>query len=332
MSKIMFVEDEISKNIDHYLSLFENIFSDAEKEKIQAAIDLNFDIPATFRKIVAENPVLEFFDSFTDAIKKINSVDDDQLAQYDLFIFDRNLTGINYSVDEIQRYCNNKFQTDIYRGKEGDFLFERLRLRGYPVCNKVYYLTAYSKEALATPTDVDEMVDIGKFTKDHFFDKSSPMEHSKLKKVIDNLENIHLLIQYQDIFKHLSRIGMGDASDNLLQLLAAPTGEISPEDVHGRWILNSLLIAMNHAPEKRFFYRKIEDSNDIYERIKALDTKNKVVPNYIYGNFMLVNELVSKYSAHNRIAESENELPSKYAREVIKNCLLDAISWFIKNF
>ena len=332
MSKIMFVEDDIAENIDHFLRLFENILSEQEKDKIQKAIESNFDIPVTFKEIVDANPVLEFFDSFTDAIKRINELDNEKLNQYDLFILDRDLTVINYSDSEIQKYCNNTFNADVFKGREGDFLFHRLMLRRYPVYEKVYFLTAHGKESFVSQTDVDEMAATGDLNPNHFFNKSEPEQHTELKKVIDNLKDLHLIIEHREIFSSLARIGMGDAYDKLLELLTITPEELSTVQLNARHIIDSLLIAMNHTPEKRFFHHRIEDSNDIAVRINALATKNKVVPMYIYSYCKLVNELVNKYVAHNHIAENESERPSKYAHEAIKYSLLDTISWFIKNF
>ena len=105
MPKIMFVEDQISENIPRLLQLFGKYLSDSEKQALLDAENNQMGANGDdIREILANNQILEVFDSFVSVLEHIRNLTTVELDKYDMFILDRNLTGgRGYSSQEIQQ-------------------------------------------------------------------------------------------------------------------------------------------------------------------------------------------------------------------------------------
>ena len=148
MHKIMFVEDQISENVDLLLILFDSILSDKEKKLLDNASVADMGVNGEdIRNILKDNTILDVIDSFEEALKRITECD---LNQYDFFIFDRNLTeGRSYEPQKI-RQQDNTFDDITFCQKEGDFLTQKLVIRGCDIRHKVFFCSAYGQTKYAT--------------------------------------------------------------------------------------------------------------------------------------------------------------------------------------
>ena len=86
MSKIMFVEDEISSNIPRLIQLFGKYLSEAEKTALLDAENNPMGANGEdIREILADNPVVEVFDSFKQVLQHIRNLTAQALDDYDMF-------------------------------------------------------------------------------------------------------------------------------------------------------------------------------------------------------------------------------------------------------
>ena len=191
----MFVEDDILKTPLSLLKLFGCYLSDEEKDNLHNSDISKLLCIEDIHNILSENPVLEVYDSFKDALTRIVNLKKEELDDYRMFIFDRNLNSdLGYSQEEIVAICPLFREDDV--GREGDFLAERLNAKGYPL-DKVFFYSAYSN----MNSQIDEKVDNETFHVDHFIDKSDPEAVERLVCIINDDPRATVLQQHRYIGK-----------------------------------------------------------------------------------------------------------------------------------
>lgn len=185
--KILYIEDELSKNIPGMIRLFSAYLSE---EQIKALNELETDISGygagqeEMKQLIEENRILEVEYSFSEALRKIIH----QPEQYSFFIVDRNLSKYDYNLQDIQqidpRYAE-KLHTR-YHEREGDYLFLKLALFSrIDVMTRFFFLTAYpASTELQSAKDVEQLIDLGKFKDDNFFEKGNDAELARLRQIM----------------------------------------------------------------------------------------------------------------------------------------------------
>ena len=322
MSKIMFVEDEISKNIPRIIDLFESILSQEEKIKLNELENDESGMGACgedIQEALKNNPVLEIFDTFTAALEHIMNLDKTAIDNYDLFIFDRNLTEEKSYDPSYIRKIDPSFDDVNYYQREGDFLARQLHLRGCRINEKVFFYSAYNRMNSAL-TDIDQMIGYGNFHQNNFYDKGNS---AGIKEIIGSKTCALLLAEHSHLFNVLEKNNI-DSEKTLLTLLTKDVDEKWEYDIGFRAILDSILNELKK--HDTYWYKPPTPSDSSDECIKKLD--RKIAPEHIRGFMNNLRVLINHYSAHTGNNPDKRFIDSQYAYKAMLNSLLEIIHWF----
>ena len=320
MSKIMFVEDEISSNIPRLSQLFGKYLSEAEKTALQDAENNPMGANGEdIRAILADNPVIEVFDSFKQVLEHIRNLTPAELDEYDMFILDRNLTGgEGYIAQEIKQ-LDNGFDDYKYDGREGDYLALQLHLKGCPIKEKVFFYSAYKTMSFGA-TEIEQMVDYGTFFQDNFFDKGNPGE---LIQLINNQQRASLFAEYRDVFGIIAKAELG-IEDAVMRILLETQKSDAKLTMDWRTAINRCLLHM--AKYKQLWYALPYPDDGIGKMIERLDRGDDNTPGRTPGHirefFDSINKMINVYVAHPMYP-----MPSPYAVKALAFELLEIITW-----
>jgi len=125
--KILYVEDQLSRQVDTLLTIFSQVLGINLKNELRTLINDPSGRGASaieIKKIVGESNILDLSDNFPDALRKITY----HFGDYDLFIVDRNLAEGDYNLNDIQQIDNNMTNKiwEKYWDWEGDWLLNVL--------------------------------------------------------------------------------------------------------------------------------------------------------------------------------------------------------------
>lgn len=191
--KILYIEDELSKNIPRIVRLF-SAFLGKEKTRALQALDIDASgygaDPEEIKNLVEETHFIEVEYRFPDALRKIIQ----HPERYALFIVDRNLSGHEYTHQEVQRIDNN-YNELLYKrytnnNREGDYLLLKLALFSpVDVMQKFYFLSAYPvQDELQGAEDIGNLIDLGKFTVENFIEKGNETNIERLREIISTTD------------------------------------------------------------------------------------------------------------------------------------------------
>ena len=328
MSKIMFVEDEIAKNIPRLIQLFGKYLSASEREALTEAennpMGANGD---DIREILRFNPILEVYHSFKSALEHIRGLDNRALEKYDMFIFDRNLTEEDgYSPQEIQQ-IDNGFDSFKYEGREGDYLALTLFLKMCPIKEKVFFYSAYKTKSFGA-TEIEQMVEYGSFFQDNFYDKGNPRG---LIELINNQQRAALYAEHRDIFGIIADTGM-DVEEVVMRILLEAQKENAQVTMDWRTAIDECLKYMTNYEHFWFALPSLElDRGKLIGLLDRGDEKVGIpgrTPAHIRDFFEHINHIVNVYPAHHIYY---NKVLSPYAVKALAYELLEIISWIGAN-
>ena len=320
MSKIMFVEDEISSNIPRLSQLFGKYLSEAEKTALQNAENTMGADGEDIRAILADNPVIEVFDSFKQVLEHIRNLTPAELDEYDMFILDRNLTGgEGYIAQEVQQ-IDKGFDSFRYEGREGDYLALQLHLKGCPIKEKVFFYSAYKTMSFGA-TEIDQMVEYGTFFQDNFFDKGKP---DALIELINNQKRALLFAKHRDIFGVIAKAAMGTEEAMMRILLEAEKTDANLT-MDFRTMIDTCLDHIKKYPD--FWFQNPTPQDKIGETIAKLH--RAIVPEHIRIFFEHINKIINTYVAH--ISDYDYKMPSHYTVKALSCEVLEIINWIGEN-
>jgi hypothetical protein len=190
--KILYVEDELSKNIPRVIRLFSKYLSKKAIKNLKEVDETDYVTePESIKKIVEKTGVIEIEYRFPDALQKIIQ----NIEKYALFIIDRNLSEIEYEHDEISQidahYSADQY--DKFFEREGDYLLQKLIYKGVNVLTKFYFMTAYpAPDEIRGAGDLQTHVDFGKFHAENFIEKGNNEQLERLKSILENIKIINL--------------------------------------------------------------------------------------------------------------------------------------------
>lgn len=316
----MFVEDEISKNIPRLIELFESILSPAEKIKLENLENDEMGANGQYiREVLENNPVLEVFDTFTEALEHITNLDNEAINNYDLFIFDRNLTEeTGYVPDKIRR-INQGFDDVIYYQREGDFLAYLLLLKGCDIKEKVFFYSAYNRMKFAL-TEIDKMIDYNSFFKSNFHDKGNS---STLKEIISSKTTACLIAQYGLLFNILEKNNI-NAEKALLKLFLNDIEKKWEYDIGFRSIFDSILSKLKSLHD--YWFKPPENNDSLDDLIKKLH--HQKVPKHVMEFMDNIRLLINQYAAHTKNSPDLRFQLSQYTYRAMLNSILEIINWF----
>ena len=330
MSKIMFVEDELSSNIPRLLQLFGKYLSEAEKTALQDAENNPMGANGEdIREILADNLVIEVFDSFKQVLAHIQNLTPDELEKYDMFILDRNLTrGMGYSLQEIQQ-IDKGFDNNKYWEREGDYLALQLHLKDCPIKEKVFFYSAYKTMGFGA-TEIEQMVGYGTFFLDNFFDKGNP---GALIELINHQQRASLFAEHRDVFGIIAKADLGIEEAVMRILLEAQKAD-AKLTMDWRTAIDACLKYMVNY--ERFWFTQPYQNIERGKLIGMLDRGDEKAdpalpgrtPAHIRDFFEHINHIVNVYPAHNVY---EDKLYSPYTVKALAYELLEIITWIGAN-
>ncbi len=316
--KILFVEDELSKNIPRIIRLFSKYLGE---ERIQRLKSLEADeygaTPEEIKAIVEETNLIELDYRFSDALHKVIHHHND----YALFIMDRNLIENGYSLKEIVQIDSN--YNDDFRAIEGDYIFHKLALQGIDIKNKFYYLTAVSE-----PKDIIKpyMIHFKNFETENFIEKGGS-DFDRLVKIVENIPILKLQHENEDYLNILRKNIGNKQTDHFLKILE---NKDKPEKIEDnvrdmRNIYQEILtICAGKIPDMK------RNCSDYYGNIvmgkKTIDWlfDNKHIRVIIKNFFYSISNIANTLSHPNKEAPTLNTVNS------LVYALKDVILWFGK--
>lgn len=196
--KILYIEDELTKNIDRLRGLFSHYLDEkiiSELKRLET--DEYGAKPQEIKDIIKATNIIEIEDRFPDAMRKIVHGNE----QYDCYIVDRNLVENPYEFSEVSAIDQNYNETlhKKYQTREGDYLLNWLIINSKEPRNtlrKFHFLTAYNENDVRGKDIIEMYLDFGAFTQEQFFDKGNKPALDKLKYKIDHI--VALNIRYEN--------------------------------------------------------------------------------------------------------------------------------------
>lgn len=196
MSKILFIEDELTSNVETIIRLFTPILPEEILQKLKST---NFDYPEDIVDLCSENSPLDIAYSFPQALTKIIAGHSD----YDLILIDRNLERSPYDKD-LEQICIQlegigfdkiKERIHIFKDREGDLLLQALLKKDKNAKNIAYFVTANINDTLRDSRELQNMLDIDSFLGNHIIEKGSPQEDN-IPRILRDLHSFRIENQY----------------------------------------------------------------------------------------------------------------------------------------
>lgn len=209
--KILYVEDELAKNIPGIIRLFRKYLNEKQIKELEA---FEHDqsgygaLSAEIKTCLEATQIIEVEYRFPEALNKILCTPE----KYALFLVDRNLSGSEYTQKEVQAIDPNYHETlhKKYAEREGDYLLEKLAIFSpVDVMAKFYFLTAYSaRDELRSGQEIEHLIEIKKFAVSNFIEKGNSRDFERLQQMMttlttlnvrsDNLRYLNILATYCD--------------------------------------------------------------------------------------------------------------------------------------
>lgn len=349
--KILYVEDELSKNIPKIIQLFSKYLGDENIKELKTLEEDKYGgSPEEIKKIVEKSNLIEVEYRFPGGLKKIIN----NYKQYALFVIDRNLSNVEYDYDEIVAIDPNYNEVlyDKYFEREGDYFLQKLVYAKIDVMTKFYFLTGFAKSELRNADEIKTHIDFGKFTYQNIIEKGKSKEDEKnLINIINNIKILKLHWENREYLEILrNRIGE-KAPYNFINLLDSKDSNesvvISKNLGLIRNILENILtiIANNQNAPEICFNKRNKKQIVIRNIIRWINDYNKerdckiyrlgsssIIKNFLYD----IQEIASDFGAHENLEDKKvKPKPSSYqptANSV--NALIydlkDIILWFNK--
>lgn len=346
--KILYVEDEIIKNIDRIIRLFSKYLGRKIVKRLKSLRDDEY--PPTeedIKKIVESSNFIELEYRFPNALSKIIN----QPEKYALFIIDRNLSDIEgYEFDEIAEVDPNYNQEfyDHFLCREGDYLLQKL-VYDIDVMAKFYFLTANSNDELRISNEVKTHINNEKFSKENFIEKG---DITPLIQVIEKVDILNLQLENKSYLKILETEISEKASDRFIHLLSKKDSN-KPNDIFENFgsvrnifenILTVLAKRVNadkicwniKNPDQliiRNFISWVNHYDEEKRRPNYRLNSNSIIKNFLYD----IQEIASDFGPHDDLENKKKQSkPSGYQPTTnTVNALVyelkDIILWFGKN-
>ncbi|HPI42238.1 MAG TPA: hypothetical protein PLG69_01615 [Candidatus Cloacimonas acidaminovorans] len=199
MAKVLYIEDEIAKNISTIIKFFRPILNDKRiTNKLKDLENSDLLNPQDIIDACRYNSSLDIAYNFPDALEKIIK----NHQNYDLFIIDRNLSLFPYDKD-LERIFNLLEKYDYksideikeYYEREGDLLLCLLLKLNSDYQKIIYFLTANTNDGLRVLDDMKSLIRSGNFNEEHIIEKGSENEE-KIGIILSDLKSFKIQNQY----------------------------------------------------------------------------------------------------------------------------------------
>lgn len=315
--KILYVEDELAKNIPRLVRLFSQYIS---AETINALHAFEADPsgfgagPEEIKNIIEDAAMIEVEYRFPDALRKIVR----QPGMYALFIVDRNLSEYDYTLEEVQQidphYTSTLYERYTQKAREGDYLLHKLALFSpVDVMKRFFFLTAYpAQEELQSAKDIEQLIDLGKFTAENFIEKGSDKDFERLRQIIDNTESSYL-----------------QSENRIVQYYKKTLAYCSSHDPEA-----SLWMARKTAEAlcRRIFEQEISSNTNTattLDKFIELLGKQNILPQYVIIPLRTI-QSYGNYGTHDQGKEG-NIITTEYAQPCIQ-ALTIIMKWYLSEY
>jgi len=216
--KILYVEDQLSMQVDTILKIFSQLLGVGLKKELKALMDDESGraaSPEEIKEIIGKSNMLDICDSFPEALKIVTNFSDD----YDLFIVDRNLAEMDYDLNEVEIIDPNftEQMSEKYFDREGDWLLNILSDE-IDTRNQFYFLTAYTDDDIIIEKN-SSLSEQGRFHKDQVIKKGEVDKLDFLKKKIKEYPSVKIRIENQDIIDILQNEFGDDAVNEFIEII-----------------------------------------------------------------------------------------------------------------
>ncbi len=350
MAKILYIEDELTKNISSIKKFFTNTFKDKNFIKNLNELE-NRDGPIYPDDVLTACnycKALEICYSFPMALQCI--INNPHI--YDLIIIDRNLSEIDYLDDLnyiLELLNDNKYGLNMnynedqllsFYSREGDLLLMIL-LRQDPSLSKlIYFLTANTKDALRDSDTLKTIIDLKSFMENQIIEKGSEDEN-KIIDILKNLKNFRIQNKYYDQCQALRNQSKEDLVNQFIQVVChyeQKDNEVFCLKI--RKILESMLYDIALKINNPKISSNKEDFWDDHNNLKISlfltqenglsKYENQIQYNNIIRNFCIsLYKICSQYGAHSSKEHNLNII-SKYVTSALLNQLCEVIIWYDK--
>lgn len=331
--KILFVEDELSKNIPRIIRLFGNFLG---KKRIQRLQDLEADSsgygaePEEIKEIVEETNFIEVDYRFPEALPKI-------LYQYDhylLFIIDRNLVEGEYTFEEVHQIDSSftEEQYEKFYEREGDYFLYKLAFNGVDLKNKFFFLTAYDvNSGIRGIEEIEEFIShFGDFKARNVIEKGSGA-FDILLDVMANIKTLSIRSENSHYLNILHKYADQICADSFLDILMEKDNERRIKDNLSRIrnIHEAILKACcRNIPEMAMKCTNERGEVILGDRtIKWLSDTDHI--NSIIRQFLFtVKTISSDYGSHENTTAKRIYAPTTDTVNALVHALKDLICWF----
>ncbi len=347
MPKILYIEDELTRNIATIRKFFEPVLR-KDKRILSALSELeNSDRPFPEDVIEACEPCseLDIAHTFPRALELVIK----NHEFYDLVIIDRNLSQYQY-VDELEKMVNKL--TDVgqsyteerileFHEREGDLLLQVLVKLDLSYKDKVYYLTANTSDALRGSPQLQTLIDVDSFRKDHIIEKGSPRE-KLIRDILSDMRAFEIQNSYRtqcDILrKHLEEDSVNqfitivkhykkdyrrgfvfelrNLLENLLKKVAHSLGKYDADYWEHETQKNQLRVS-------KLIYHGLSD----YDKNKNIGY-NAVIQNACFSIHKISSECIHSISRSVDIENINTHILTHYTMNTLINQICDVILWF----
>jgi hypothetical protein len=201
MPKVLYIEDELTKNIPAIRRFFAPILRN--KKIVKRFDELESEdrvVPEDILDACKYSTELEICYKFPEALQKIIT----NYRSYDLIIIDRNLSLYDYSgnlEDIIQMMSSIGYERGegsilSYHEREGDLLLLVLAKIDKDNMSKTYYLTANTGDDLRGSSELQTLIDIGSFYRNHIIEKGSERE-AVISEIISDTKSFKIQNKYR---------------------------------------------------------------------------------------------------------------------------------------
>lgn len=354
MPKILYIEDELTKNIATIKKFFAPILKDKRiKKELDELESSDRVFPDDIISACSYSSELEIAYTFPIALERIIT----NHKYYDLIIIDRNLSEYEYSDDlESVREKLKSVSLDLsedrllsYHEREGDLLLLALLKLDKEAKEKIYYLTANTKDDLRGLDELQSMMDVVDFNKEHIIEKGSAAE-ATLSTILGNMDAFRIQNKFRkqcDILRH--HLSEEDVNEFVNMMGYFDKDKRKEFIFYARKLLDNLLhdLAFNMGePDAEYWNAKNKKQLQIKPFIKgfrsgtsyiglpAYDEKHHIGYNSINRNACLsIFEICSDCGVHELSKEIGSESLgtaslSAYTMNSLQNQICDVICWY----
>jgi len=350
MPKILYIEDELTKNIATIHKYFAPVLKDKRIEKELTDLE-NSDrvFPEDIIQVCRYSSELDIAHTFPIALERIAT----NHKFYDLIIIDRNLSLYQYADDfdtirELLIRTGFDYSDDRileFHEREGDLLLLILLRIDKSYKEKTYFLTANTGGPLRGSLEIQTLIEVDDFTREHIIEKGSPREEV-IRKILADMKGFRIQNTYRTQCNILRKRLTEDDVNDFVKMIGYHMADERSAFVFGlRKLLDNLLHHIAYQmgePDAAYWNDKNNKQLQAKPFIKgfvglpAYDQKHNIGYNSIIRNACLsIFEISSDCGVHELskaidIQSLSTETLSKYTMQSLLNQICEVVIWYDK--